>query len=87
MDIMDMLLGAQNQERTITIKTKPNQERAPPETPLSADSANLPPEVLAMISQGLTGAPPAMPPPQTNALGGQMPLDMAQPVMPNPYGV
>lgn len=94
MDLLSLLLGAQNQERSITIKTKPNQEKAPPETPLSGQSANLPPEVLAMLSSqtggsGLGGQPEmmpgAMPPgmPPVNPMYDQIPMDMAQ----NPYAM
>jgi hypothetical protein len=84
MDLLSLLLGSQNQERSITIKTKPNQEKAPPETPLDGQSANLPPEVLAMLSSstggsGLGGQPEM--PPQGDPMMGQIPMDMAQ----NPY--
>jgi hypothetical protein len=99
---MDMLLGAQNQERTITIKTKPNQEKTPPEQPLSAQSAQLPPEVIAMMQQGLgamggggggMGGMPdlasllgEMPPPTYDPMAGQIPMDITTDPMVNPYG-
>jgi hypothetical protein len=86
MDLLSMLLGAQNQERSITIKTKPNQEKAAPEQPLSNESANLPPEVMQMLASlggaALGGGAPNPAIDQSLAgMQGQVPMDMA-----NPYG-
>lgn len=52
MNILDILLGDSTQERTVTIKTKPQKKEAAPEMPLDQGSANIPQGILDLLHAG-----------------------------------
>lgn len=76
MGMLDFLLGDNNQERTITVKSKPMKDQ-PPEAPLDSGSANLPEPVMELMRMQAKAMNPAQQP-----LDGQMPMDAAEPFPP-----
>jgi len=75
-DFLSQLLGDVNQERTITIKTKPQSKKdVPPEMPLDGSSANIPQNVLDLM--------------RMQAMAMQDPTQSFQqmPMSQNPYGM
>lgn len=99
-NLISALLLNPTEERSITIKTKPEKKEAPPEAPIDSASANLPQAVLDMLGMGAgASAPPTMAglPPELLQLlmsgGGAQgfaapPMDPMAGQMPmNPYGV
>jgi hypothetical protein len=74
-DFLSQLLGDMNQERTITIKTKPQKRDAPPEMPLDGSSANIPQNVLDLMRM------------QAMAMQDPMQSFQQMPMSQNPYGM
>lgn len=103
MDYLSQILANPNQERSVTIKTKPEKREAAPEAPLDPSSANIPQSVMEMLMMG-QAQKPAVPPDLLQALmmgglgGGSSTPPAVDPMMGqipmdvpvpafNPYGV
>ena len=98
MDYLSQILADPRQTRKVTIETKPEKREAPPEAPLSAQSANLPQTVLDLLMAQQAQKQPlptgfleallsgvgggSSTPPAVDPMMGQIPMQSAF----NPYG-